>query len=144
MATEIKMPRFGMTMKQGKLAKWFKQEGDTVEKGESLFEVETEKITNTVQAIASGILFQIVVQVGETVPVGAVLAVVADEGETPERIEGIKVGEVEDVEAASRALSGPPHPAPDMPPAEAIQFLLDRMKRVDTNQEFLDSMAAGG
>ena len=99
MAVEIKMPRFGMTMKQGKIARWFKQEGDTVEKGEPLFEVETEKITNTVQSVASGILFQIVVQAGETVPVGAVLAVLAEEGETPERIEGIKVGEVEDVEA---------------------------------------------
>ena len=99
MATEIKMPRFGMTMKQGKLAKWLKREGDKVQKGEPLFEVETEKITNTVQSIASGILFQIVIQVGDTVPVGAVLAIVAEEGETPERIEGIKVGEVEDVEA---------------------------------------------
>ena len=107
MATEIKMPRFGMTMKQGKLAKWFKQEGDTVQKGDTLFEVETEKITNTVQSVASGILFQIVVQVGETVPVGAVLAVVADEGETPERIEGIKVGEVEDVEAAPAGKAAP-------------------------------------
>ena len=107
MATEIKMPRFGMTMKQGKLAKWFKQEGDTVEKGDTLFEVETEKITNTVQSVASGILFQIVIQVGETVPVGAVLAVVADEGETPERIEGIKVGDVEDVEAAPAGKAAP-------------------------------------
>ena len=107
MATEIKMPRFGMTMKQGKLSKWFKQEGDTVQKGESLFEVETEKITNTVQSVASGILFQIVIQLGETVPVGAVLAVVADEGEAPDRIEGIKVGEVEDVEAAPAGKAAP-------------------------------------
>ena len=107
MATEIKMPRFGMTMKQGKLAKWFKQEGDTVQKGDSLFEVETEKITNTVQSVASGILFQIVIQMGETVPVGAVLAVVADEGETPDRIEGIKVGEVEDVEVAPAGKAAP-------------------------------------
>jgi pyruvate dehydrogenase E2 component (dihydrolipoamide acetyltransferase) len=106
-ATEIKMPRFGMTMKQGKLAKWFKQEGDTVQKGEALFEVETEKITNTVQSVASGILFQIVIQVGETVPVGAVLAVVAEEGETPERIEGVKVGEVEDVAAAPAGKAAP-------------------------------------
>ncbi len=107
MATEIKMPRFGMTMKQGKLAKWHKQEGDTVEKGDPLFEVETEKITNTVQSVASGILFQIVIQTGETVPVGAVLAVVAAEGETPERIEGVKVGEVEDVEAAPAGKAAP-------------------------------------
>ena len=107
MATEIKMPRFGMTMKQGKVAKWLKQEGDKVEKGEPLFEVETEKITNTVQSIASGILFQIVIQAGETVPVGTVLAIVAEEGETPERVEGIQVGEVEDVEAAPAGKAAP-------------------------------------
>jgi pyruvate dehydrogenase E2 component (dihydrolipoamide acetyltransferase) len=101
------MPRFGMTMKQGKLSKWLKREGDKVQKGEPLFEVETEKITNTVQSVASGILFQVVVQVGETVPVGAVLAVVAEEGETPERIEGIKIGEVEDVEAAPTGRAAP-------------------------------------
>jgi pyruvate dehydrogenase E2 component (dihydrolipoamide acetyltransferase) len=89
-----------MTMKQGKVAKWLKQEGDAVDKGEPLFEVETEKITNTVQSIASGILFQVVIEVGQTVPVGAVLAIIAEEGERPERIEGVKVGEVEDVEAA--------------------------------------------
>ncbi len=107
MATEIKMPRFGMTMKQGKLANWLKQEGDRVEKGDPLFEVETEKITNTVQSVASGILFQIVIQTGETVPVGAVLAVLAEEGETPERIEGVKVGEVEDMEAAPAGRAAP-------------------------------------
>ena len=107
MATEIKMPRFGMTMKQGKLAKWFKKEGDKVQKGEPLFEVETEKITNTVQSIASGILFQIVIQVGQTVPVGAVLAVVAREGEKPERIEGLRIGEVEDVKATPAGKAAP-------------------------------------
>ena len=100
MATEIKMPRFGMTMKQGKLAKWLKQEGDTVQKGDPLFEVETEKITNMVQSIASGVLFQIVIPVGETVPVGTVVAIVAEQGETPERIQGMKVGEIEDAAAA--------------------------------------------
>jgi pyruvate dehydrogenase E2 component (dihydrolipoyllysine-residue acetyltransferase) len=105
-ASEIKMPRFGMTMKKGKVAKWFKKEGDKVQKGEPLFEVETEKITNTVQSIASGILFQIVIPAGETVPVGAVLAIVAAEGERPERIEGIKVGEVEDVEVVSAGKAG--------------------------------------
>jgi pyruvate dehydrogenase E2 component (dihydrolipoamide acetyltransferase) len=109
------MPRFGMTMKQGKLSKWLKREGDKVQKGEPLFEVETEKITNTVQSVASGILFQVVVQVGETVPVGAVLAIVAEEGETPERIEGFKIGEVEDVEAAP---AGRAAPAKVEPPAQ--------------------------
>lgn len=103
MATEIKMPKFGMTMKQGKVTKWFKKEGDRVEKGEPLFEVETEKITNKVQSLASGILFQIVIREGTTVPCGAVLGIIAGEGETPERIEGIKIGEVEKVAPEARA-----------------------------------------
>jgi pyruvate dehydrogenase E2 component (dihydrolipoamide acetyltransferase) len=101
------MPRFGMTMKQGKVAKWLRQEGDAVRKGEALFEVETEKITNTVQSVASGVLFQIVVQAGRTVPVGAVLAIVAEEGERPERIEGIRIGEVEDVKGAPAGKAAP-------------------------------------
>jgi len=94
------MPRWGLTMKQGTLTKWYKKEGDTVQKGEDLFEVETEKITNIVEAYASGILFQIVVQEGETIPVGTILAVIAEPGEQPERIEGVQMGTVTDVEAA--------------------------------------------
>ncbi len=103
MAVEIKMPRFGLTMKQGRLSKWLKKEGDKVEKGEPLFEVETEKITNVVQSVASGILFQIVVPAGRTVPVGAVLAIVAEAGETPERIEGILVLPAEEAPRAAAA-----------------------------------------
>lgn len=110
MAVEIKMPRFGLTMKQGKLSKWLKKEGDKVEKGEPLFEVETEKITNVVQSVASGILFQIVVPAGCTVPVGAVLAIVAEAGETPERIEGIPVRPSEEASQAVAA-SGQAAPA---------------------------------
>ena len=97
-------------MKEGKISKWFKSEGDTIEKGEPFFEVESEKITNVVKATASGIVFQIVVSAGTKVPVGTIVAVIAEPGEQPERIEGIQAGEV--VEEAEPA-SG--HPAP---PAE--------------------------
>lgn len=86
MATEVRMPKWGMTMKEGKVSKWFKSEGDAVRKGEPLFEVETSKITNTVESPADGILFQIVISAGDTVPVQTLLAVIAAPGETPERI----------------------------------------------------------
>ncbi|MEW6439400.1 MAG: dihydrolipoamide acetyltransferase family protein [bacterium] len=109
-ATEIKMPKFGLTMKQGKLSKWLKQEGEKVQKGEPLFEVETEKITNTVESVASGILFQIVVPPGKTVPVGAVLAIIAEEGEQPERIEGIQVRSAEAASAAAGSAASAPGP----------------------------------
>ena len=99
MPVNVTMPKWGLTMKQGKITKWFKEEGDSVKQGEELFEVETEKITNKVDAAASGILFQIVVPAGTTVPVGSIVAVITEPGEQPERIEGVQMGEV--VEAAA-------------------------------------------
>ncbi len=50
MSVNVTMPKLGMTMKVGKVSKWYKNEGDSVEKGENLFEVETEKITNKVES----------------------------------------------------------------------------------------------
>lgn len=88
-----------MTMKVGKVSKWYKNEGDPVEKGENLFEVETEKITNKIESPGTGILFQVVVPEGSTVPVGTILAVIAKAGEQPERIEGIHAGEVVEMKA---------------------------------------------
>ena len=73
MSANVTMPKLGMTMKVGKVSKWYKKEGDSVEKGENLFEVETEKITNKVESPETGILFQVVVPEGTTVPVGAIL-----------------------------------------------------------------------
>ena len=102
LAINVTMPKWGLTMKEGKISTWYKNEGDSVQKGEDLYEVETEKITNTVESPETGILFQIVVQVGTKVPVGAILAVIAEPGEEPGRIEGIQVGEIEEAPAESK------------------------------------------
>ena len=101
MAINVTMPKWGLTMKEGKVTKWYKSEGDPVQKGEDLFEVETEKITNRAESPGTGTLFQIVVPVGTTVPVGTILAVIAEPGEQPERVEGIQVGEVMEGAGAS-------------------------------------------
>jgi len=95
------MPKLGMTMKVGKVSKWYKNEGDSVEKGEDLFEVETEKINIKVESPGNGNLFQIVVPAGTNVPIGTILAVIAEDGEQPERIEGIQAGEVVEMESDS-------------------------------------------
>ena len=100
MATEVVMPKWGLTMKEGKISRWFKAEGDAVDKGEPLFEVETSKITNAVESPAGGVLFQIVVAAGETVPVKTVVAVLAEPGEQPQRREAV-VSEA--AEAASQS-----------------------------------------
>lgn len=113
MAVYITMPKWGLTMKEGKVSKWFKEEGSEIRKGEDLFEVETEKITNKVESAADGILFQIVVQVGVTVPVGTILAIISEPGEEPERIDGFRIGEVSEADALES------QPATQAPPEEA-------------------------
>lgn len=113
MSVYVRMPKLGMTMKTGKVSRWSKKEGDRVAEGEELFEVETEKITNKVESPAGGILFQIVVPEGSTVPVGAIVAVLAEPGEQPERIEGIQ-GDEAGVAAAAPAKPAPP-PEPEKP-----------------------------
>jgi pyruvate dehydrogenase E2 component (dihydrolipoamide acetyltransferase) len=77
MATDVIMPSLGFDMAQGTLSQWLKKEGDRVEKGEPIAEIETEKATVEVEAVAPGILRNIAVQPGATVPVGTVMAVLA-------------------------------------------------------------------
>jgi pyruvate dehydrogenase E2 component (dihydrolipoamide acetyltransferase) len=81
MATEVTMPKLGLTMVDGKIVEWRKNEGEVVEKGKILFVIETEKVTYEVEAPTSGILGNIVVPVGETVPVGTVVAYILQPGE---------------------------------------------------------------
>jgi pyruvate dehydrogenase E2 component (dihydrolipoamide acetyltransferase) len=103
LAVNIIMPKWGHTMEEGKITKWLKQEGDTVEKGEELFEVETEKITNTVEATAGGTLFQILVPVGSSALVSAVVAVMAEPGETLEPMEAVEADKPAAAEAVAVA-----------------------------------------
>ncbi|MTJ92912.1 MAG: 2-oxo acid dehydrogenase subunit E2 [Desulfovibrio sp.] len=88
MSIELAMPKLGLTMKTGKVSKWFVAEGAAVKQGDDLFEVETDKITNKVESPANGVLFQIMVQPKQEVPVGAVLGILAEPGETITRVEG--------------------------------------------------------
>lgn len=75
------MPKLGMTMKEGTVEEWFKSEGDTVEEGESIVTISSEKLTNDVEAPASGTLLKIKVQAGEDAKVKAVLGIIGEEGE---------------------------------------------------------------
>jgi pyruvate dehydrogenase E2 component (dihydrolipoyllysine-residue acetyltransferase) len=80
MATEIKLPRLGQGMESGTIVRWLKSEGEPVEKGEPLYELDTDKVTQEVEADASGVLLRIAVQEGE-VDVGHTIAVIGEEGE---------------------------------------------------------------
>src|SRR2546423_6595896 len=80
MATEIKLPRLGQGMESGTIVKWLKSEGDAVQKGDPLYELDTDKVTQEVEADASGVLLKIAVAEGE-VEVGKTIAVIGKEGE---------------------------------------------------------------
>lgn len=81
MAVKVVMPKLGLTMKEGTLVKWLKEEGQRVQKGEPLFEVATDKINNEIDSPAEGILRKILVKPDMKVPVSALLAVLAEEDE---------------------------------------------------------------
>jgi pyruvate dehydrogenase E2 component (dihydrolipoamide acetyltransferase) len=81
LATNVIMPSLGFDMTEGRLARWLKNEGDPVEKGQAIAEIETEKATVEIEAAASGILARTVVHAGETVPVGTVIGVIVEAGE---------------------------------------------------------------
>ncbi len=82
MTMQVLMPKVGLTMTEGKIVEWKKQEGDRVEKGEILFVFETEKVSFEVEAAHSGYLARILKQVDETVQVGEVVGLLTEsEGE---------------------------------------------------------------
>ncbi len=81
MVTEVVLPMLGITVERGKILKWLKSEGDQVEKGESIFEVEAEKVTTEVESPASGILKKILVHENIEVPVLTLVGVITSEGE---------------------------------------------------------------
>jgi pyruvate dehydrogenase E1 component beta subunit len=110
MGIELKMPALSPTMEQGTLAKWLKQEGDRIEPGDIIAEIETDKATMEFEAIDEGILEKILVPAGtEDVAVGAVIALITGEGEEPASAP---------VPAATAAPEPKPAPAP-APKAEA-------------------------
>ncbi len=112
MPTQVLMPALSPTMTDGKLAKWLKKEGDTVESGDVLAEIETDKATMEMEAVEEGTLGKILVAEGtEGVAVNTPIAVILEEGEDASAIE----------EAAASAPTATPEPEASAPetPGEA-------------------------
>ncbi len=80
MATDVKLPRLGQGMESGTIVRWLKSEGEPVKKREPLYELDTDKVTQEVEAEADGVLLKILVSEGE-VDVGSTIAVIGKEGE---------------------------------------------------------------
>jgi pyruvate dehydrogenase E2 component (dihydrolipoamide acetyltransferase) len=81
MSNQVTLPRLGQGMESGVIVKWLKSEGEEVEKGEPLYELDTEKVTQEVEADASGVLLKILANEGEEIEVGKAIAVIGEAGE---------------------------------------------------------------
>lgn len=81
MASIVLMPKLGLTMERGFIVKWLKNEGDSIQKGDGLIEVESDKSTVEVDAQYSGVLMKIYHHAGEEVPCGTAIAVIGAQGE---------------------------------------------------------------
>jgi pyruvate dehydrogenase E2 component (dihydrolipoamide acetyltransferase) len=116
-AVDVVMPQMGVSVSEGTITKWLKQEGETVAADEPLLEISTDKVDTEVPSPGTGVVSQILVQEGETVEVGTKLAVIAPEGaeaapseeRPPETVPEPATAEAA---AASSAVSDAPSPAP--------------------------------
>ncbi|ANK13616.1 pyruvate dehydrogenase complex E1 component subunit beta [Erythrobacter neustonensis] len=135
MGIELKMPALSPTMEQGTLARWLKQEGDTIQPGDIIAEIETDKATMEFEAIDEGVLEKILVPAGtEDVAVGAVIALIAGEGEerssTPAKAEDAeeksaeapKAEEAEAAKPVAEPLKAKAEPARDPALPEGTTF----------------------
>src|SRR6266850_1928571 len=81
MATQVIMPKLSPTMEEGQLSRWLKKEGDKVSMGEPLAEIDTDKATMEMQALGNGVLRKILIQEGESAPLGQLIAIIGEPDE---------------------------------------------------------------
>jgi pyruvate dehydrogenase E2 component (dihydrolipoamide acetyltransferase) len=117
--TEVRMPKLGMAMKKGVVTKWLKAEGDTVNEGDELYELATEKVSATVAAPASGVLGRVVALPSKAeLPVGALLALIGEAGDVFPPREELAAPAAAAAPAPARSAAVPGAGAPASPAAK--------------------------
>jgi pyruvate dehydrogenase E2 component (dihydrolipoyllysine-residue acetyltransferase) len=128
MVTKIIMPQMGLTMEEGKIVEWIKKEGERVEKGEPLFQIETDKVTLEVESPGTGILRKILVKEEETVPIITVIGYIAEAGEPIPEVEEkappakeAAPPKKEEVKAEPKGTPAPQRAAPEVATGERVK-----------------------
>jgi pyruvate dehydrogenase E2 component (dihydrolipoamide acetyltransferase) len=111
MATQVIMPKLSPTMEEGQLSRWLKKEGDKVSMGEPLAEIDTDKATMEMQALANGVLRKIIINEGESAPLGQIIAIIGEPDE--------------DISAMLGSAAAPAQPATKAPEKEPEQTKVD-------------------
>ena len=115
--SEVRMPQLGETVMEGTIIQWYKQVGDEVAEDEPLFEVSTDKVDSEVPSPMSGVLVEIVAAEGDTVEVGAVIAVLSEDGAAAPPAAEAPPPASEPVAEVAPPPPPPPEPAPAPPEA---------------------------
>ena len=98
----VTIPKWGIEMTEGTIVAWHKDEGDTVKAGEEIVDIETDKIVNSFEARSSGTLVRILAEVGEELPVGYLIGVIASEVVTDDAIEAFIAAQSSDEDTVSK------------------------------------------
>src|SRR6266699_1522294 len=111
MPTNVVMPQMGESIAEGTIVRWIKKVGDSIDRDEPLFEISTDKVDAEIPSPAAGVLTEIRVKEGETVPVNSIVAVIGQAGEAKAAPE----------KPSASPLSAPPStpPAPPLPTPQA-------------------------
>src|SRR2546426_12757462 len=118
--TKVVMPKLSEAMESGKIIKWLKKEGDRIQSGDIVAEVETDKADVEMEAFGAGVLRKILVPAGETAPIGTLIGVIAEPGDDIAALLASApagAGAASAVAAASRSAAG----APSAPPASGMR-----------------------
>ena len=118
MATNVVMPQMGYDMREGTVVRWYKQEGETVDRGEVIADIETDKATVEFEAYTGGVLGRIVAEAGVAVPVGQLIAIITEPGEAVPEAAPVPAAPAP-APAPAAAPAAPPTPAPAPEPAPA-------------------------
>jgi len=140
---DVLMPQLGETVDEGKVLVWYKKVGDKVAAGDNLFEIETEKVSMEVPSTVAGTLQEIRVQVDETAPVGAVVAVIAEEGAQP-ATSAPQAKSVEPAVESAPAQRAAASRAPSLPATSYAARKLEPFKEVFTPERNYGPARVGG
>ena len=122
MASKVIMPKLSPTMEEGQIARWLKKEGDKVSMGEPLAEIDTDKATMEMQALANGVLRKILVNEGESAPLGQLIAVIGEPNEDIASVLSEAPAEKPEAKQAEPPkVEEPPPPPPPPPPSNGRQ-----------------------
>src|SRR5687768_6670874 len=117
MANEVLMPQMGESIAEGTIVRWIKKVGDTVDRDEPLFEISTDKVDAEIPSPSAGVVLEIHVKEGETVPVNSVVALIGEKGEKPSAAATGAAATAEDKPAETKAAAPAAAAAPTQPTA---------------------------